>query len=59
MAEFNNALSVDRQTSQETLSRLYDMHLNGILCDAVINLDDGTKLHVHRAILSARSPFFK
>uniref|UniRef100_A0A0A9YPI4 Kelch-like protein diablo n=1 Tax=Lygus hesperus TaxID=30085 RepID=A0A0A9YPI4_LYGHE len=44
------------QSSMQTLSELREMNM---LCDAVIRLDDGIVFPVHRAILSACSPYFR
>ncbi|CAA9994617.1 unnamed protein product, partial [Nesidiocoris tenuis] len=44
------------QSSMQTLSELREMNK---LCDAVIRLEDGSEFPVHRAILSACSPYFR
>lgn len=36
-----------------------ELRLNGQLCDGVIRCDDGVEFNIHRAILSAVSPYFK
>jgi len=42
----------------EACNVLNDLRKNGLLCDAVIRVEDG-HFTVHRAIMSACSPYFR
>ncbi|XP_063239818.1 kelch-like protein 10 [Bacillus rossius redtenbacheri] len=48
-----------RALSLEALAILHELWRNHELCDAVVSLEDGASFPVHRAILSACSPFFR
>ncbi|XP_066908319.1 kelch-like protein 10 [Halyomorpha halys] len=45
--------------SQTSMRSLYELHIQNMLCDATLRLEDGGKVSVHRAILSACSPYFR
>lgn len=45
--------------SAEAMMKLYEMHLNNTLCDAVLVMDDESVFNVHRAMLSACSSYFR
>lgn len=48
-----------RCMSTQAMQSLYDLRQNKLLCDAVIRLEDGGVFHIHRAILSACSTYFR
>ncbi|XP_073989181.1 kelch-like protein 10 isoform X2 [Rhodnius prolixus] len=45
--------------SASSMLSLYELREMNMLCDAVLRLEDGATFPVHRAILSACSPYFK
>ncbi|XP_067009753.1 kelch-like protein 10 isoform X2 [Anabrus simplex] len=45
--------------STQAMQSLYDLRQNNQLCDAILRLEDGGIFHVHRAILSACSTYFR
>ena len=45
--------------SMQAMQTLYDLRENNQLCDAIIVLDDGTEIPIHRALLCACSSYFK
>jgi hypothetical protein len=45
--------------SSEAMQKLYEMHLNNTLCDAVLVMEDETVFNVHRNMLSACSSYFR
>lgn len=45
--------------SQHTLAAQSRMQLNNELCDACINLDDGTTIQVHRIIMCSACEYFR
>lgn len=53
------AESGGRCMSTQAMQSLYDFRQNNLLCDAVIRLEDGGVFPIHRAILSACSPYFR
>ncbi|XP_034181650.1 kelch-like protein 10 isoform X1 [Osmia lignaria lignaria] len=53
------AESGGRCMSTQAMQSLYDFRQNNLLCDAVIRLEDGGIFPIHRAILSACSPYFR
>lgn len=48
-----------RCMSIQAMQALQELRENNMLCDAVIRLDDGGVFHIHRAILSACSTYFR
>ncbi|KAF3424065.1 hypothetical protein E2986_07162, partial [Frieseomelitta varia] len=48
-----------RCMSTQAMQSLYDFRQNNLLCDAVLRLEDGGVFPIHRAILSACSPYFR
>lgn len=48
-----------RCMSTQAMQSLYDLRQNNLLCDAIIRLQDGGVFHIHRAILSACSTYFR
>ncbi|XP_044267489.1 kelch-like protein 10 isoform X2 [Tribolium madens] len=48
-----------RCMSMQAMQTLYDLRENNQLCDAIIVLDDGTEIPIHRALLCACSNYFK
>ncbi|XP_043590171.1 kelch-like protein 10 isoform X1 [Bombus pyrosoma] len=53
------AESGGRCMSTQAMQSLYDFRQNNLLCDAVLRLEDGGVFPIHRAILSACSPYFR
>ncbi|XP_076181587.1 kelch-like protein 10 isoform X1 [Ptiloglossa arizonensis] len=53
------AESGGRCMSTQAMQSLYDFRQNNLLCDAVLRLEDGGIFPIHRAILSACSPYFR
>lgn len=54
-----SARDVEKKISKQACDVLNDLRKHGQLCDAVIIVDDGSKFTVHRAIMSACSPYFR
>uniref|UniRef100_T1ISY7 BTB domain-containing protein n=1 Tax=Strigamia maritima TaxID=126957 RepID=T1ISY7_STRMM len=50
---------MERTMSLQAMNILNEMRRDGLLCDAIIRTDDGIQFVVHRAILSACSPYFR
>lgn len=48
-----------RCMSAQALNSLNDLRQKNLLCDATIRLEDGGVFHVHRAILSSCSTYFR
>jgi kelch-like protein 10 len=48
-----------RCMSMQAMQTLYDLRENNQLCDAIIVLDDGTEIPIHRALLCACSSYFR
>ena len=53
-----NPSDVERRMSIQACNVLNDLRKNGQLCDAVVRVEDGS-FPVHRAIMSACSPYFR
>ncbi|KAL1139483.1 hypothetical protein AAG570_006467 [Ranatra chinensis] len=51
--------TIEKTMSEQTMTSLYELRQNHLLCDATLRLEDGTSFPVHRAILSACSLYFR
>jgi len=52
-------LGSGRCMSIQAMQALFELKENNQLCDAIIILDDGSEIPVHRAILCACSAYFR
>lgn len=50
---------VGRTISFQSMHALNELRHQKLLCDAIIRLEDGSVFSIHRALMSACSPYFR
>ena len=51
--------NVGRTISFQSMHALNELRQQNLLCDAIIRLEDGSAFSIHRALMSACSPYFR
>ena len=51
--------NVGRTISFQSMHALNELRHQKLLCDAIIRLEDGSAFSIHRALMSACSPYFR